>query len=78
MEGWNGEDENSVPTVNVSFMLLFSVLHGVRGELYPKACLVSLQWTKFTYFINRYGHLYSASHIGHASSWTGYSYKDIH
>jgi hypothetical protein len=57
MEGWNGEDENSVPTVNVFFMLLFSVLRGVQRELYPKACLVSLQWTKFTYSTNLLGHL---------------------
>jgi hypothetical protein len=58
MEGWNGEDENSVPTVNVSLYYFFLVLHGVQGELYPKACLVSLQWTKFTYPTDLHGHLY--------------------
>ena len=50
MEGWNGEDENSVPAVNVFLCCYSRFLHGVQGELYPKACLVSLQWTKFTLF----------------------------
>lgn len=35
MEGWNGEDENSVPTVNVS-LCCYSVLHGVRGSYIQK------------------------------------------
>lgn len=43
MEGWNGEDENSIPTVNVSLCCYTRFLHGVRGELYPKACLVFIQ-----------------------------------
>lgn len=35
MEGWNGEEENSVPAVNVSFMSLIpGFAWGFKGVLY--------------------------------------------
>ena len=61
MEGWDGEDENSVPTVNVS-LCCYSVLHGVRGSYIQKLVWFHCNGLNL-HFINHHG-LYIISKIG--------------
>lgn len=59
MEGWNGEDENSFPTVNVYLCRYISgFAWGSRGVI-SKSLSGFFAMDRFTYTTKAYGDLYS-------------------
>lgn len=74
MEGWNGEDENSVPTVNVSLCCYSRFCMGFEGSYIQKLVWFHCNGQNSRILQTSMDTLYG----GRAGSMVGYLYKNIH